>query len=113
MSWKDIEKAKAEVTAHTKEVTNIFGMGKDWGEKGEWRLRRAMHENITVIPQMSCTQKDHKQLPETGVPKTRPICDASCTINQRISDTVTDVLQALSLADDDTCEVVSTDDLMS
>ena len=29
VSWKDIEKAKAKVTAHTKAVTNIFGMGKE------------------------------------------------------------------------------------
>ena len=113
VTWREIETAKREIANHTKAITNIFRMGEDWGEKGEWRVRRAMNEQTTVVPQMHCTQKDHKELPESGVPKSRPICDASSTMNQRISNTITEVLQALTKADNETCEVVSTEDLLS
>ena len=42
VTWKEIERAKAEITYHTKAVTNIFRIGEDWFEKGEWKVRRAM-----------------------------------------------------------------------
>ena len=70
VTWREIETAKSEIAHHTRAVTNIFKMGEDWGEKGEWRVRRTMHEQSTVVPQMHCTQKDHKELPESGIPKT-------------------------------------------
>ena len=98
---------------HAKACANMFKMGETWGEKGEWRVRRAQNEVITVVPQMEMTQKDHKPLKEDGTPATRPICAAQCTMNQRISNTVSNILGALAEADDDSFECTSTEDLIS
>ena len=108
VGWKTIEEAKAEIANHCKAITNMFRMGEDWGESGEFRVRRAMHEVSTIIPHISCTAKDHKPIPESGVPQTRPLCNASCTINQRVSDVLSDVLSYMYQADCDGDEVQAT-----
>ena len=54
-----------------------------------------MAQKSTIIPQMLITQKDHKPTQPDGLPKTRAMCGASQSINQRVSDLLTDVLQAL------------------
>ena len=76
IGWKEVEEIKKEVAGHNRCVKNIFRMGKDWGEKEEERVGRTMMEGNTVIPGMYMNQKDHKPLPENGIPKTRPVCSA-------------------------------------
>ena len=60
IGWKEVKVIKKEVADHTKAITNIFQQGLDWGEKEEGRIRSAMAEKATVIPQINLTQKDHK-----------------------------------------------------
>ena len=79
----------------------------------EGRIRRAMTEVSTVIPQMSCSPKDHKPLPDSGVPKTRPLMNASASMNQRISDVFLDLLTYLFMSEQETAEVISTEDFLS
>ena len=86
VTWKEVEKAKNEVQCHARTLANVFKMGEDWGGGGESRVRGAMGEGVTIIPSMINTVKDHKILPESGVPKTRPICTASHTADKRVSD---------------------------
>ena len=71
----------------------------------EHRVRYALGEVSTILPQMSNTPKDHKPLPASGVPKSRPLCDASATINSRVSDLVSDILSYMFMADDDGIEL--------
>ena len=92
MDWREIEAAKSEIHNHLIAICNMFKMGTDWGETMEGRIRRAMTEVSTVIPEMSCSPKDHKPLPDSGVPKTCPLMNASASMNQRISDVVLDLL---------------------
>ena len=84
--------------AHTRALANVFQMGQELGEKEEARVRRSMNMKATIIPQLILTQKDHKKF-SGKVPQTRPICSAGQTINQRVSDLVTDSLQALFKAE--------------
>ena len=95
VEWDEINRIQNEVVCHAKALANVFCMSKEWGEKEEERTHRAMATKSTVIPQMLITQKDHKALQENGLPKTRAMCGASQTMNQRISDLLTDILQAL------------------
>ena len=113
VDWKTIEVAKKEIKNHLTAICNMFQMGRDWGETMETRVRRAMVELSTVIPQMSCSPKDHKPLPESGVPKTRPLMNASSSMNQRVSDVVSDLMTYLFLTEQKTAEVVSTEDFLS
>ena len=70
-------------------------------------------EGRTEIPQMDVYPKDHKDPHPDGTPKGRPVCKANNTMNQRISDLCSDALGALFSADEDGCEVQSTEDLLS
>ena len=95
ISWDDVTVIQNEVICHSKALCNVFKISNQWGEKEEARTCRAMAEKSTVIPQMVITQKDHKPIQDDGLPKTRAMCGASQSINQRVSDLLTDVLQAL------------------
>lgn len=68
-------------------------------------------EKHTKIPPLKLTQKDHKgQVGDVQPP--RPICSASRTINQRMSDVVQDLLQAL-FHSEKTQEIISTENFLS
>ena len=76
-------------------------------------MREALNSMQSIVPQMTTTPKDHKPLPDSGVPKSRPLCNASQTINGRLSEAVSDTLSDMLAADGDSAEVVSTEDLLS
>ena len=70
-------------------------------------------ENITTVPQAYIQQKDHKAPdPITGLPKTRFICNAATTYNQRLADLANDNMRAL-IESDKTDEMSSTEDFVS
>ena len=81
------------------------------GGKEEASVRKSMNMKATLIAQLILTQKDHKKF-EGDVPPKCPICTAGRTINQRVSDLVTDSLQAMFRAEP-TVECRSTEDFLS
>ena len=78
------------------------------GEKEETRIRATLQESSTVIPQVTSNPKDHKAIPDTGIPKARGVTGASRSINQRLSDLTNDNLTAM-LKSDQSNEVNSTE----
>ena len=113
VTWRDFNKSKNQVLAHTKVLSNVFNVGQAHGDKAQTRLKNALHENISVIPNLTMHQKDHKDLnPQTGLPKTRPVCEASSTHNQRCSNLLTDIMVA-TFQSEKTCVSNSTEDLLS
>ena len=48
----------------------------------------------------------------SGLPKCRPVCGASCSINQELSEWVAQILEA-TLGSGEQSEVISTEDLLS
>ena len=82
------------------------------GTQNALRLRKALHEEITVIPDLTLMQKDHKKMDESVIPKTRPVCEARCTYNQRANGHLAAILGAVIEADPST-EAISTEDAIS
>ena len=112
MSWKEVEEIKKLAKKHNTAISNVFRVGENWGEDEERRVRTKINEQVTVIPQVSCQPKDHKDLPESGVPKCRGVNGASRTINQRLSDITSDNLMAMLKADE-TDELQSTEEMLN
>ena len=54
----------------------------------------SVHEENSIIPQLVMTHKDHKKI-SGSVPATRPVCEASGTMNQRLSDMLRDTQRNL------------------
>ena len=111
-SWEEIRETKNLVLCHTKALINVFKVGSSHPEHEETRVRENMMENLTVIPQASLMQKDHKPLNPDGTPKTRFLCHASTTYNQRLSDLTNDICKGM-IDSDSTEELIISEDFLS
>ena len=60
-----------------------------------------------VVPPMNLLIKDHKKLPEDGVPPTRLVVSASRGINVALSNIIRDVLEPMARGIKDSGEVTS------
>ena len=52
VKWQDFDKGRREALAHTKVMSNIFCIGEAYGEKNQLRVRKALHEDSSVIPSL-------------------------------------------------------------
>ena len=86
VSWKHITDAQAEIKGHLDCLNKVFNTGEAHGENGAKRCREAKSVANLTIPQLYLLLKDHKKVGEDGLPKSRPVCGASCTINQEMSE---------------------------
>ena len=66
-----------------------------------------------VILILYLLMKDHKKLGERGLPKTRPVCAASDSLNQELSEWVSEILEAVNDSEEQNDEAVSTEDMIS
>ena len=113
ITWKEYKGIKQNVLDHTGALNNVFQIGKEHGEANETRCRNACMENSSVIPDIIFRQKDHKPVSKDGLPKTRPLCLASCTCQQRISEYLCTITKATFSAEDTPSEAISTEDMLS
>ena len=111
-SWKEIEQAKKHSLNHVFALNHIFMTGQDNPNTVE-RLHRDLNEDRTIVPDLILTQKNQKPIdPETGLPKTRPVCLSRVNFNQRANDYLCQLLGAPIKADP-TAEANSTEDALS
>ena len=111
-SWEEFHEAKNLVLCHTLALTNVFKIGSGQSQNEEQRVRLNMMENITTVPQASLMQKDHKPPHPDGTPKTRFLCHASMTYNQRLADLTNDICKGM-IDSDTTEELNSSEDFLS
>ena len=62
VSWKTFNIGRKKALSHTKVLSKVFNMGSDQGETAEARLRAAMNEETSVVPNLIMTQKTPKHL---------------------------------------------------
>ena len=80
-NWLEVIAAR-EVLRHTRALSKILNVGEDQGEDAQKHLTEALHEDTTALPDLTLLHKNQKPIdPETGLPKTRPLCLASVTFN--------------------------------
>ena len=66
----------------------------------------------TIIPNLYIFPKDHKPVKADGQPKTRPVCGASETINQELSEWVSSLTEA-ALQGTELKEMISTEEVLA
>ena len=69
VTWKFVEETKNLVKKHMTAMVNMFQVSKEWGQGEEGRIREALKQQKTVIPQSSVQPKDNKPIPASGIPK--------------------------------------------
>ena len=92
-------------------MVNIFQVSKEWGQGEEERIRKALKQQKTVIPQASVQPKDHKPIPASGIPKSRFFISAVSKINEKVNQITTMTLQNIVKSDQST-EVGSTENML-
>ena len=68
--WTFFDKAWRSTLAHMKCMASIFKVGSSHSEEEAARLKKAMHEESSIIPNLILNQKDHKPLGKDVLPKT-------------------------------------------
>ena len=71
-------------------------MGSKHTEK-DTKIKDAYNTMSWVAPILKVTPKDHKVVDQMGMPKDRPICEAKSSMNGRLSDFLSDVLQPIAI----------------
>ena len=90
-------------------LMKVFRLGADWQHE-----ERNRETKINKTPALYFLVKDHKQYdPARGPPPTRPVAAAINGMNVHLSEIISDVLEPVAAARDDSAEVISTDDLLS
>ena len=82
VTWSDVQAAQRLLKGHLRIINHIFNPGADSGAKE--RVWSAKELKSTVLPVNSLLVKDHKPLNEEGLPKTRPVCGVSCSMDGEI-----------------------------
>ena len=91
VSWKVVEEAQTEVKDHLKGLNKVFRTGENFGEKQCSRTQQAKQAANLVLPLLYMMAKDHKETREGELPKCRPVCGASSTMNQEMSEWVSTI----------------------
>ena len=62
---------------------SMLGLGEQHGAKISSTLRNALNKEITVVPDLTHSQRDKAVVDTFRLPKTRYFCEVRCTSNQR------------------------------
>ena len=92
MDWKQVREIQSKVKAHLTALNRIFNTGANHHKKSKERMWRAKEAMATIIPNLYIFPKDHRPVKADGQPKTRPVCGASETINQELSEWVSSLI---------------------
>ena len=86
VSWNNVLDAQKDINGHLHTLNKVFQTGSNWHQKARDRMRAAKEVANLTIPLLYLLLKDHKPEDKDGLPKTRPVCGASTTLNQEMSE---------------------------
>ena len=92
IGWPEVQKIMNEVKGHLRALNKIFNTGSSHSKKSMERAWKAKEAMATILPNLCIFPKDHKPLKPDGQPKTRPVCGASETINQELSEWISTLI---------------------
>ena len=108
VGWEEVQSAQRLLKGHLRIINHIFNTGADTGSKE--RTWAAKELRSTVLPVNSLLVKDHKPLTPEGLPKTRPVCGASCSMNGELSEWISEILDAVGQTEE-TSEAISGEEM--
>ena len=110
VSWEEVQAAQRRMKGHINLLNNIFNPGRDTSQ--EDRLGDAKELKAIIIPVLSLLVKDLKEVKGGDLPKSRPVCGSSSSINSRISEWASLILDSVNSLEE-TLEVFSSEEMMS
>ena len=110
VQWREVQQIQKRITAHARVMVKIFNVGEAWGENNQKRINGAYSTETCIVPALSTLPKDHKPI-DGEVPNSRPVANASTSINGRMSDLSSDILMPVAQAQDSD-ECISGEDML-
>ena len=120
MGMKNVEKDREitwEEASNTQRILNgncsmwikMAGLGKHWNQVD--MMKETMNNNSALIPPMYLLCKDHKEVKQGDLPRTRPVVSGCKGINLNLNDIISDILEPLTRAMDSN-EIISTENAL-
>ena len=104
---EEVKKTDKVMNEHSAAWCNMWGTGKHHGQ--EDRILSSKMTRSENTAKLYLTHKDHKKEPG----KTRPIGTANCSNTRGFANCVSDLLEALANCEENSYEVISSEDLLS
>ena len=104
---EEVKKIDKLMNEHSAAWCNMWGTGRHHGQEDRIVSSKTTRSENTA--KLYLTHKDHKKDPG----KTRPIGTANCSNTRGFANCVSDLLEALANSEEDSYEVISSEDLIS
>ena len=85
----------------------MLNIGEAWTHKE--RYRETMLNKTASVPSLSILVKDHKQVGQGELPKSRPVCSSGESMNLHLNNIVSEILEPLANITG-TSEVISSEE---
>ena len=108
-----VRSTQTELNGNVSMLIKVFKIGAEWGHSD--RMRETMLNNSLSLCPLYLLYKDHKGWTwEKGpVPPTRPVASGNRGMNMHLSEILSDILEPVADGVADTCEVISTEDMVA
>ena len=111
ISLADVAEVQKTVNGHTSSWLKILGYGNTWVQSD--RFRKTCVNHSENVPPLYLLLKDHKQVGEGELPKTRPVCSSQQGMNHQLSNLISEFLEPVAEASNISAKVASSEDLLS
>ena len=111
--FSEIKSTQTELNGNVSMMIKIFKLGAEWNH-GE-RMRESMLNKSLAVCPLYLLYKDHKgwSLQKGPVPPTRPVASGNRGMNMHLSEIISEILEPVADGVENTCEVVSTEDMIA
>lgn len=113
VTWEEVRAIQRKVTAHAKGIAKAVTLGEAQGDRNAQRTWDNVTNDSSSVPSMKLLPKTHKPVDEMGDPKTRPVVGASCSLNARAGDLLTNILVGVVKGADEQLEAESSEHVLS
>ena len=108
-----VKSTQTELNGNVSMLIKFFKLGAEWGHSD--RMRETMLNNSLSLCPLYLLFKDHKgwSLAKGPVPPTRPVASGNRGMNMHLSEILSEILEPIADEAKNTCEVISTEDMVA
>ena len=113
MEFSEIKSTQVELNGHVSMLIKTFKIGEGWDHVE--RMRETMINNSQAVCPLYLLFKDHKGWDQSKgpVPPTRPVASGNRGMNLHLSEILSEILEPVADRVENSCEVISTEDIVA
>ena len=113
VSRKEVETNQTRLNNLSRGLAQIFKVGHNWGDRNAARCWGNAVTDSCIAPLLYPSPKTHKDLDESGDPRSRPVVQANSCLTSRPAEILADILDGALLSLPGQSECISTEDMLS